>query len=101
MLLADLAALLWVAMSSSLTSRNANIAIIKTISRILILPWILFAAGAVMALIITELFGIRLDWRFYLSFWFAAGILTDLGFGLRAWLAVRTRFRELALPGGT
>jgi hypothetical protein len=99
MLLADIAALIWVAMCAGLTSKNANVAIIKTIVRVLLLPWLIFGAGVFAGTLILELLGANLlDWRFYLSLWFWGGILTDVGFGLVAWTRVRTQFRELALP---
>jgi hypothetical protein len=98
MLLADLVAVFCVAIASGLTSKNANLAIIKTISRILILPWLLFGAGVVVAWVISGLLGmLRLDWRFYLSLWFVAGILADIGFGVVACVKVCTKFRELAI----
>jgi hypothetical protein len=99
MLLADIAALIWVAMCAGLTSKNANVAIIKTIVRVLLLPWLIFGAGVFAGMLLLELIGANLlDWRFYLSLWFWGGLLTDVGFGLVAWTKVRTQFRELALP---
>jgi len=98
MLVADLIALAWVAMSSGLTSKNANVAIVKTISRVLILPWILFGAGVVVAMVLSDLTRVfQLDWRFYLSLWFCGGLLVDLGFGVIAWTRVRMRFRQMAV----
>jgi hypothetical protein len=102
MLFADITALIWVGMCAGLTSKNANVAIIKTVTRILLLPWLLFGVGAVIVSVIWELTrSNQLDWRFYLSLWFWAGMLTDVGFGLAAWTKVRTQFRRLALPGAT
>jgi len=99
MLVADILALTWVAISAGLTSKNANVAIIRTVTRVLLLPWLLFGAGAVVGMLIRELTGSDLlDWRFYLSLWFWGGILADVGFGLVAWAKVRTQFRRLALP---
>ena len=95
LLLADITALFWVALSSGLTSKSPNHASISTISRVMILPWVLY--GAVIALANLTAGGPLPGWQFYLSVWFWLGIAADLGFGLPAWWRVRTRFRELAL----
>src|ERR1700746_1636628 len=93
MLVSDIAALTSVAMATALTVNNPNRASVSTIFRVLLLPWLLFAAisilvgaGAAMA-----------NWKFLLHLWFWLGISTDLVFGLMAWHQLRTRFRLLAL----
>jgi hypothetical protein len=97
MLLADLVTLVWVAISSALISKNPNQAIIRTISRVLILPWVLFGVVAVSGNVVASVLRtVHLDWRFYLGLWFWLGVLVDAGFGVIAWLTVRTRFRDLA-----
>jgi ABC-type transport system involved in multi-copper enzyme maturation permease subunit len=96
LLLADSTALIWVSLSSALTSKSPNHASISTISRVMILPWIVY--GAVAALVnLSTVGGPIPGWEFYLSLWFWLGIGTDLVFGVSAWRRVRTRFRELAL----
>jgi ABC-type transport system involved in cytochrome c biogenesis permease component len=95
LLLADITALIWVGLSSALTSKSPNHASISTISRVMILPWVLY--GAVVALANLTAGGPLPGWEFYLSAWFWLGIAADLGFGVPAWWRVRTRFRELAL----
>ncbi|HVV70094.1 MAG TPA: hypothetical protein VHI52_01055, partial [Verrucomicrobiae bacterium] len=92
----DLPALIGVALVSALKSKTPNQASVNTITRILILPWIVFAAVASLASFWT-VGGTDLGWEFYLHLWFWLGVVTDLAFGLPAWLQVRTRFRELAL----
>ena len=100
LLVADLFALSWVAMVSALTAKNHNQATLRTIWRILILPWVLGGAVVLIGDIWT---GLVLDmewspgWRFYLRLWFWLGLGVDLGFGLWAWWLLRTRFRQLAL----
>jgi hypothetical protein len=97
MLGADLVTLVWVAISCALTSRNPNVAIVKTISRILMLPWGFYAIGAASASVLEVVVGpMGLNWLFYLNLWFWTSLATNLGFGLSAWTRVRTRFRQLA-----
>jgi len=101
MLVTDVLALICVALSSALSSKNSNHAIIKTLVRVLVLPWVMFGAVAVLAILWTALRRKSdLGWKFYLGLWFWTGVLTDFAFGLSAWLMVQTRFRELALREG-
>ena len=95
LLLADITALFWVALASALTAKSPNHASISTITRVMILPWVLYAA--VVALANLTAVGPLPGWEFYLSAWFWLGIAADLGFGVPAWWRVRNRFRELAL----
>jgi hypothetical protein len=100
LLLADLLALSWVAMASALTAKNQNQATLRTLWRILILPWVV---GGMVVLIGHGWNWLVLDtiwmpgWRLYLRLWFWLGLGADLGFGLWAWWRLRTRFRQLAL----
>ncbi len=96
LLILDIAALTWVALLSALTARSPNRASASTILRVLILPWLIFAALAVIAGIWTA-GGPGPGWKFYLHLWFWLGVLADLAFGLPAWWQLQTRFRELAL----
>jgi hypothetical protein len=98
MLLADIAALTWVAMATALTVNTPNRASISTIFRVLILPWVVFAAIAIIVNIGTATMRSNSPgWRFFLHLWFWIGIAADVGFGLLAWHRLRTRFRLLAL----
>jgi hypothetical protein len=100
MLLADLAALSWVGMWRALVARSHTLATVNTVTRVLILPWVLFGvvvgAGNVW-------YGLVLGknwspgWQFYLVLWIGLGLAADLVYGLTAWWELRTRFRELAL----
>ena len=92
----DVAALSGVALFSALTAKNPNLASVNTILRILLLPWVLFAAIASVASLWSA-GGMQPTWRFYLGLWFWLGVSADLIFGLPAWWQLRTRFRDLAL----
>ncbi|HWX18814.1 MAG TPA: ABC transporter permease subunit [Candidatus Binatia bacterium] len=100
MLLADVAALIWVGMSRALIARSHNSATISTLLRVLALPWTVFGGVMVFG---HAWFGIALGkvwtptWEFQLGLWFGLGLAADLGFGWVAWWQLRHRFRELAL----
>jgi ABC-type transport system involved in multi-copper enzyme maturation permease subunit len=96
LLILDITALSWVALLAALTAKSPSRASASAIVRVLILPWIGFAAVAVIAGIWTA-GGPGPGWQFYLYLWFWLGVLTDLGYGLPAWWQLRTHFRELAL----
>jgi hypothetical protein len=96
LLILDIAALTWVALRAALTAKSPHRASAGAILRVLVLPWIGFAAIAVIVGLWTA-GGPGPGWEFYLYLWFWLGILTDLAFGLPAWWQLRTRFRELAL----
>jgi len=93
MLVSDIAALTSVAMATALTVNNPNRASVSTIFRVLLLPWLLFAAISILVGAGTAM----ANWKFLLHLWFWLGISTDLVFGLMAWHQLRTRFRLLAL----
>jgi ABC-type transport system involved in multi-copper enzyme maturation permease subunit len=98
LLLADLAAVSWVAIAAALTARTPNHASISTIFRILILPWLLWFVIVTISAVWLMLHGRNEPgWKFYLRLWFWLGLLADAAFGIPAWWRVRTRFRELAL----
>ena len=87
LLVADALALSFVAMRVALTARSTHRAVLTTISRILVLPWVVFTLGVGMAALWAELFsktGWPPGWKFYLGLYFSVGILTDLIFGLMA-----------------
>jgi hypothetical protein len=96
LLILDIAALTCVALLSALTARSPSRASASAILRVLVLPWIIFAAVAVVVGLWTA-GGPGPNWQFFLYLWFWLGVFTDLAFGLPAWWRLRTRFRELAL----
>jgi hypothetical protein len=90
----DILALIGVAIESALTARSPNIASVRTILRILILPSVLF-----LAIRLGTLFSGTGDddTSFYIALWFWLGVGVDLLFGLPAWWRVANRFRQLAV----
>ncbi|MDB6111274.1 MAG: hypothetical protein JWR69_3024, partial [Pedosphaera sp.] len=99
MLVADLIALVWVAMWAALSAKSQNRATMITLSRILILPWALFGVVLVLANLYAELWsttGWLPGWKFRLWWWFGLGILADVVFGLVARRQLLSRFRQIA-----
>ena len=96
LLVLDIMALTWVALLAAVTARSPNRASASAILRVLVLPWIIFAAIAVIAGRWTA-GGPGPSWKFFLYLWFWLGVFADVAFGLPAWWQLRTRFRELAL----
>ena len=100
LLVADLLALSLVAMASALTAKNQNQATLRTLWRILILPWMVGGAvvviGQAWSWLIRDTDWLP-GWTCYLNLWFWLGLSADLGFGLWAWWLLRNRFRQLAL----
>jgi ABC-type transport system involved in cytochrome c biogenesis permease component len=100
LLVADVLALSWVAMASALTAKNQNQATLRTIWRILILPWVVEGLVVLVRYVWSGLVLGRVwspDWMLYQKLWFWLGLGADLGFGLWAWWLLRTRFRQLAM----
>ena len=96
LLVLDIIALAWVALLAALTARSPNRASASAILRVLVLPWMIYAAVAVVAGLWTA-GGPGPSWKFFLYLWLWLGILADLAFGLPAWWRLRMRFREFAL----
>src|SRR5437016_715197 len=99
LLVADALALSFVAMRVALTARSTHRAVLTTISRILVLPWVVFGLGVGMAALWAELLsttGWSPGWKFYLGLYFSVGIFTDLIFGLMAGRQLLNNFRQLA-----
>jgi ABC-type transport system involved in multi-copper enzyme maturation permease subunit len=99
MLIADLAALRWVAMWQSLTARSINRALVASLVRVMVLPSLLFVfiwwtAVFWQSLRHGQFFGYSLG--FVIQIWFVAGIVADLWFGMRARRWFLDRFREMA-----
>jgi hypothetical protein len=98
MLVADVAALIWVAMLAALTARSQTRATMTAVVRILVVPWIAFAGILAVwnACSLLDLTRQTPGERFTLGLWLGTGLLADLFYGLRAWRSLRVRFRELA-----
>jgi hypothetical protein len=88
MLVADALAIGWVGMWRAMSEKKPRSAAGQTVSRILVLPWLIFALGASL--------------RFFdsgttaLIFWFVLGILIDVGFATTARQQLLTQFRTQA-----
>lgn len=99
-LLADSYALAWVSMRRALTARSASRAIIGTVSRILVLPWIGYGAIQLVISIRNILWPENIwepEWSFNLAVWFGLGMAADLLFGLPARHQLLRGFRRLAM----
>ncbi|MDB6124489.1 MAG: hypothetical protein JWQ71_3482 [Pedosphaera sp.] len=98
MLVVDVVALSWVATRMSLTARNLNYAAGMTVTRVLVLPWIIYGGVMIVINLLVELADMpEPGWKFFLGLWFGLGIWADLIFGLRAQRQLLTNFRQLAL----
>jgi ABC-type Na+ efflux pump permease subunit len=85
MLVADLAALGWVAMWLGLTARNTSRAILGAVGRILILPWVIFYAGGMAADFLSRFLRGRPfepGDRWMLWAWLAIGLSTNFAFAI-------------------
>jgi hypothetical protein len=96
MLVADLAALYWVGMWKALTAKNPTRAAASNLGRILVLPWVVLALGALVT---------SLTWpnveneplqKFFLGAWLGVGLAADLGFGAWARYRLLSEFRLAA-----
>jgi len=100
MLIIDLAALYTVGLWQSAVAKGPAEAAGGTAFRILALPWILYMLLGAAVAVVEGLGWSRwlpdLGWMFWLGGWTLIGFAVDLFFGLRAWKAVHTRFREVA-----
>jgi ABC-type Na+ efflux pump permease subunit len=94
-LVADVAALHWTGMWQALRARNPQRAVLGSVARILVLPWL----GMALALLIIAFASVsqyepqptRL-----VALWLALGITTDIGFGGWARHRLYTEFRQAA-----
>ena len=97
MLVTDLAALYWVGMWKALTAKNPTRAAASNLGRILILPWVVLALGAlVISLTWPQHAGDEPLQKFFLSAWLGVGLAVDLGFGAWARSRLLTEFRLAA-----
>ncbi len=99
MLVVDCVALIFTALAAAITSKNPQHAVLKTFFRILVLPWLAFAAIFILAGLWVSLGsggGETLPWQFNLALWVGLGLAADLAFGLHGARLLFTRFRQLA-----
>jgi hypothetical protein len=99
MLAADTATLSVVAMEAALTEKNLTRASLKTVRRVLVLPWALWAGVLALERTWSFLFPdySLYAWWFDLGCWFGIGMLLDFLFARGAWRRLTRNFRALAL----
>ena len=99
MLAADAITLSFVAMAAALTEKNQTMGFLKTVRRVLVLPWVLWAGVAILAQTWAYLFpeAGNLFQEIDLGSWFVIGMVLDLLFAWRAWRRLTGNFQELAL----
>jgi hypothetical protein len=97
-LLADLVALFYVGFWQALTARNANRASGHALTRILSLPWILYALF-MMFLAMTSFSGggPRMDGSAFIFIWLFISLGVDFFFGIRAKVKLEEEFRAQAM----
>jgi hypothetical protein len=99
MLLADLVALYSIGLWQGLTARNPLRALGGTLARVLVVPWIAYAA-VLLLMVLAQLGGRSYHpnptWQFFLGLWFGLGIAADLLFGIWSWQKLLTEFRLAA-----
>jgi CDP-diglyceride synthetase len=98
MLAADVVALGWVGMWEAMTAKKPNHVTGKTIVRILVAPWVLFIAIAILSAFLLDdpPQPSPLNWHFFVGLWFGLGLLTDAGFSVGAAVHLRRSLRRLA-----
>ena len=97
MLVMDLVALGWLGMWTGLTSKNPNRATGMTVTKIMALPWLLWAGLLLFVSVASFSNSTISDWKFLLGSWFGFGIVIDLVFGLSARRKLLTEFRQVAM----
>ncbi len=97
MLIADLAALYWVGMWQALVARHPNRATGGTISRVLVLPWLVFFLVCLLLPLARNQLGE--PEKFLLGLWLALGLAADAGFGIWARYKLLSEFRLIAAHG--
>lgn len=100
MLVIDAVTLHYVGAWAGLTAPRATRAVSATIGRVLVLPWLVFY---VLVVSMSALFmryplvpGRDPTFQELVLLWFGIALVTNAVFGGRAWLNLRTRFREAA-----
>lgn len=97
-LVADLVALYWVGMWIGLSAKNPKRVLGDIVSRVLVLPWVLFLGFMVCLAILAARGGgdPGSDWQMLLVVWLALGLGTDFAFGFWARQKLLTEFRLAA-----
>jgi hypothetical protein len=102
MLVADVVALYAVGLWQSAAAKGPTEAAGGTAFRILALPWILYLLAGALLAVADALHLMRSwslpnpEWVVFLGGWLLIGLAVDFFFGLRAWRAMQSKFREVA-----
>ncbi len=96
MLVADLVALYWVGMWMGLASQNPRRAFSGAATRILVLPWMVFALFLMLVALAPPELQAKLDWGHFIAVWFGLGLAADIGFGVWARHRLLRDFRLVA-----
>jgi hypothetical protein len=98
MLAADLPALSVVAMWVSLTTKNPNRTTGITLTRLLVLPTVIWVATMMLYTFFRYATSSQgPGWQLLLGLYFGLGMAADLFFGINAWRQLRANFREVAV----
>ncbi len=97
---ADSAAIGWVAMDAAMRQKTQTKALVFTLTRILILPWAVFAIVIMSIQLLREAEIMRLDLeeRGSVCLWLGLSLVLDIVFGSVARWRLLKDFRSLALP---
>jgi ABC-type Na+ efflux pump permease subunit len=95
-LVTDLGALYWVGMWKALTAKNPTRAAASNLGRILVLPWVILALGALATSLIWPNSENEPLQKLFLGAWFGVGLAVDFGFGAWARHNLLTEFRLAA-----
>ncbi len=95
-LVADVAALHWTGMWQALTARNPQRAVMGSMARILVLPWLGMALALLIIVFASAVSQYEPQPTRLVALWLALGITTDIGFGAWARHRLYTEFRQVA-----
>jgi ABC-type transport system involved in multi-copper enzyme maturation permease subunit len=95
-LVADVAALHWTGMWQALTARNPQRAVVGSMARILVLPWLGMALALLIIVFASSVSQYEPQPTRLVALWLALGITTDIGFGAWARHRLYTEFRQAA-----
>jgi hypothetical protein len=95
-LVADVAALYWMGMWCALTARNPQRAVMGSMARILLLPWLAMAAALLVIALAAGVDQYEPQQTALVALWLALGLTTDIGFGAWARYKLHAEFRQAA-----
>jgi hypothetical protein len=97
-LVADMIALSWVAMSSALTAKNASRATLNAVVQVLLAPLTVFGLVGGAAALWSALGPGNWEpgWRFFVGWWFSLSLAADVFFTMAARYRLERSFRQFA-----